>query len=253
MQRDSIQPQKKWDGTEELHTALKQSREIGSATSLYQFVSDIKSKYDVQIPREADLEALEKDERLQRFMKSVILCTEYGYDESQLTSIVKCPFKLDYKQNYMKLLDKVVKELIDEGKTQHLQTYGYVNDKANAQQNGKSLQSLYINLNKSQFITREWEKVYIMLGDLLFQHIYKYYIIFFKTKDDSLVQVSGTNIFFYLSEKFGKSSIYQQPPENNESLYTPKQVSDSKSHKYNLKTNSDMYQINQPKQQWEMS
>lgn len=106
----------------------------------------------MQIPREVDLEALEKDDRLQKFMKSVIICTEYGYDETQLSSIIKCPFKLDYKQNYIKLLDKVVKELIDEGKTQHLQTYGYVNDKANAHQNGnngKALQSLYINLNKS--------------------------------------------------------------------------------------------------------
>lgn len=82
-------------------------------------------------------------------MKSIIICTEYGYDENQLTSIVKGPFKLDFKANYIKLLDKVVKELIDEGKTQHLQTYGYVNDKGNAHKTGSAIQSLYINLNKS--------------------------------------------------------------------------------------------------------
>ena len=82
-------------------------------------------------------------------MKSIIICTECGYDEKQLSFILKGRFKLDFKKKYTKLLDKVVKELIDEGKTQHLQTYGYVNDKGNAHKTGSAIQSLYINLNKS--------------------------------------------------------------------------------------------------------
>lgn len=69
----------------------------------------------------------------------------------------------------------------------------------------------HINLNKTQLVTRDWERVYEMLGDHLFAHIYKEYLIFFKTKDDALIQVSGTNIFSYLSEKFGRSAVYEQP------------------------------------------
>ena len=53
-------------------------------------------------------------------------------------------------------------------------------------------------------ITRNWETVYKILGDVLFSHLYKEYIIFLKTRDDSLVQVSGTNIFVYLNDKLGR-------------------------------------------------
>ena len=62
----------------------------------------------------------------------------------------------------------------------------------------------FINLNKQCLITRNWESVYKILGDELFKHLYKEYIIFLKTRDYSLVQVSGTNIFVYLNEKLGR-------------------------------------------------
>ena len=35
--------------------------------------------------------------------------------------------------------------------------------------------------------TRNWETVYKILGDDLFSHVYKEYIIFLKTRDESLV------------------------------------------------------------------
>ena len=53
-------------------------------------------------------------------------------------------------------------------------------------------------------ITRNWETVYKILGDAVFKHLYKEYIIFLRTKDESLVQVSGTNIFVYLNDKLGR-------------------------------------------------
>ena len=53
-------------------------------------------------------------------------------------------------------------------------------------------------------INRNWEEVYKILGDAIFSHLYKEYIIFLKTRDDSLVQISGTNIFVYLSDKLGR-------------------------------------------------
>jgi hypothetical protein len=54
-------------------------------------------------------------------------------------------------------------------------------------------------------ITRNWETVYKILGDELFSHLYKEYIVFLRTRDDSLVQISGTNIFVYLNDKLGRT------------------------------------------------
>ena len=73
-----------------------------------------------------------------------------------------------------------------------------------AQASGEQVKCNFINLNKQSFITRNWESVYKILGDALFKHLYKEYIIFLKTRDDSLVQVSGTNIFVYLNDKLGR-------------------------------------------------
>ena len=75
----------------------------------------------------------------------------------------------------------------------------------------------FINLNKQCFITRNWETVYKILGDDLFKHLYKEYIIFLKTRDDSLVQVSGTNIFVYLNDKLGRlqAAFYDEKRTKN--------------------------------------
>lgn len=97
-----------------------------------------------------------------------------------------------------------------EGRSQHLQVYGSSLEQTPSHPFGGpnpgdvNIKQTHINLNKQQLITRDWEKVYLMLGDHLFAHLYAEYIIFYKTKDDSLIQVSGTNIFSYLSEKFGR-------------------------------------------------
>lgn len=53
-------------------------------------------------------------------------------------------------------------------------------------------------------MTRQWECVYKILGTKMFAHLYKEYIIFTITRDESLVQISGTNIFVYLNEKLGR-------------------------------------------------
>jgi len=46
----------------------------------------------------------------------------------------------------------------------------------------------------------------LMLGDHVFRYFYKNYMIFLRTRDDSLVQISGCNIFVYLNDKFGRNS-----------------------------------------------
>jgi hypothetical protein len=73
----------------------------------------------------------------------------------------------------------------------------------NGQAPTESLNCQFINLNKQCMITRDWEAIYLMMGETLFRHLYKEYIIFLRTRDDSLVQISGSNIFSYLNEKLG--------------------------------------------------
>ena len=68
---------------------------------------------------------ISNDKRLTKFMKSVIICTEFGYDPTTLERILKMKFELNYEENYLQLLDKVIMELLQEKKTTHLQAYGY--------------------------------------------------------------------------------------------------------------------------------
>lgn len=123
----------------------------------------------------------------------------------------------------MDLLSDIIKELLRENKTNKLQTFGYtMEDQPMTQRGEKSQESQsvggsapvnpnqqikvnYINLNKQCMITRNWERVYLMLGDRLFGHLYKDYIIFLRTRDESLVQISGTNIFVYLNDRLGRN------------------------------------------------
>lgn len=79
---------------------------------------------------------------------------------------------------------------------------GYGGGDANL--NTDTLKVTFINLNKQCMMTKQWERVFKILGERVFAHLYKEYIIFTITRDESLVQVSGTNIFVYLNEKLGK-------------------------------------------------
>lgn len=95
-------------------------------------------------------------------------------------------------------------------------------------------------------VTRNWERVYLMLGDTLFWHVYKEYMLFLKTRDESLVQISGTNIFCYLSDRLGRlqTAFYEGGREENkeggEGEVKEKRVN-VKSHKYNMKQAGDSY------------
>ena len=94
-------------------------------------------------------------------------------------------------------MNEATTELLNENKVLHLMTQGFlIKDGV--------LEQTHVNLNRAQFVSKYWEKVYHILGDHVTKHIQKDYLIFFKTQDDSLVQISGPNIFKYLSEKFGR-------------------------------------------------
>ena len=143
---------------------------------------------------------------------------------------IKRGFELSFGESYLDLLTEVVKELLYEDKKQHLQTYGYQLEKNTQQKqeeaasntggfpgaNERSIldkfhdshyvKQVHINLNKQSMVTKNWEQVYLMLGDHVFRYFYKNYMIFLRTRDDSLVQISGCNIFVYLNDKFGRNS-----------------------------------------------
>jgi hypothetical protein len=88
----------------------------------------------------------------------------------------------------------------------------------------------------------------------MFSHLYKEYIIFTITRDESLVQVSGTNIFVYLNEKLGKlqTAFYEGRAETVEDEATKAKNEAAKearkknilSHKYNIKNDKDDYNNN---------
>lgn len=101
----------------------------------------------------------------------------------------------------------------------------------------------------------------------MFAHFYKEYIIFLKTRDDSLVQVSGTNIFVYLNDKLGRlqSAFYEgkeglkadkkeketateSPVDENGK---PKKQLNIPSHKYNIKNVKDDFHNNLTKNFWD--
>ena len=70
----------------------------------------------------------------------------------------------------------------------------------------------FVPVNKKSILTWQWEIVYLCMGDNLFKFFYKNYMIFLKTKDDSLVQISGENIFIFINYKFGLTN--KTIPEN---------------------------------------
>ena len=156
-----------------------------------------------------------------------------------LVEAVNKEYKTEYKNNYVDMITKIVEELLLENKVNKLQTFGYQIERQGGnitggfngynalnmppmmqQQNQTSLKCNYINLNKQCMVTKHWERVYLILGDHVFWHLYKEFMIFLKTRDESLVQISGTNIFCYLSDRLGKlqSAFYEGNAQHQDEL-----------------------------------
>ena len=71
------------------------------------------------------MQLIKNDRSFQGFLHNVILCTEQNYDEKALEEIAKRDHKLDYKNSYIDLITRVIEELLAEGKSNKLQTFGY--------------------------------------------------------------------------------------------------------------------------------
>jgi hypothetical protein len=111
MNREKVKTDQ-WNGSDELHTALKSCREIGSTKTLYQFIMDIpaaNSRAQTQIkdfPQFAD------------FLKSVIVCTEQNYNEQELQKVIALPYTK--KEKLLDILKSILLELIQAKKTSYL-------------------------------------------------------------------------------------------------------------------------------------
>ena len=185
------------DGTEELHKALRASKEISQTWTLHQFVSEV-SEMGAKIP---NFETIHTDEAFGRFLRGIILCAEAGHDRRALEAAIAQPENKKLAKNYVDLLHLIVFELIKAGKGQHLLTNGYEISRSGA--SDSPVEPREINLNKAQLVTKMWERVHGLLGDSLFAHIVKNFLIFTKTRDHSLVQLSGTNVWAFFSERPG--------------------------------------------------
>jgi hypothetical protein len=149
----------------------------------------------------------------------------------------------------MDLISDIIRELLREGKTNKLQTFGYsLEGDQTATSEVDSVKVNFINLNKQCMITRNWEMVYQILGDRLFAHLYKEYTVFLRTRDESLVQVNGTNIFVYLNDRLARGAVEKPAEEDTKTVAKAKNIA---SHKYNLKNEKDDYTTNINKGFWD--
>ena len=128
-----------------------------------------------------------------------------------------------------------------------------------------TVRQVHINLNKQSMVTKNWERDYLMMGDHLFRHFYKHYMIFLTTRDDALVQISGCNIFVFLNDKFGRGTnsgfqkkeeppagvIGPDPKQIEKPIEPPKVTINTKCHKYNLKNSSDSFKNNKKNSYWD--
>lgn len=81
--------------------------------------------------------------------------------------------------------------------------------------------------------SRNWQKVYEVLGSHLFKWFYTNYLIFLKTMDDALVQIAGKSIFTFLSG----CKVEKLPGK--------------KCDKFNLKEEDDTFANNKPRFYWD--
>jgi hypothetical protein len=97
---------------------------------------------------------LKEDSKFRAFLASIIICTEQGYKNDELKKLAKT--KISTETPYIDVLQGTIVDLLKEGKTNKLQTFGYSlvqeNETMQLRENGQaptdSLNCTFINLNK---------------------------------------------------------------------------------------------------------
>ena len=110
------QHQKLFSEQEDLHMALKSCNEIGSAKTLHAFLLDLQKIPGSKVPSQQDVKRCRMDGQFQKFLNSIIVCTEEGYREAELANLAKQEHKLQYADKYIDLLSEIIKELLREGR-----------------------------------------------------------------------------------------------------------------------------------------
>ena len=93
------------------------------------------------------------------------MCTQKDYNREDLAVISKRPHKLMFAKKFPDLLNKNIQEILQkDAKSMHLQSMGHMRE-AEANADGREGEATefsmkYINLNKTEMITKEWDFVY---------------------------------------------------------------------------------------------
>ena len=89
--------------------ALKSCNEIGTAKTLLMFMLDLQKVSGSKIPMASDVKRIRSDSNFQKFLNSIIVCTEEGYPQAQLERLARQEHKLEYKDRYIDLLSEIIK------------------------------------------------------------------------------------------------------------------------------------------------
>ena len=69
-----------------------------------------------KVPQVTDIKRIRSDSNFQRFLNSIIVCTEQDYSQAELENLARQDHKLDYKDKYIDLLSDIIKQLLRENK-----------------------------------------------------------------------------------------------------------------------------------------
>jgi hypothetical protein len=81
---------------------------------------EIQQASESKIPSHKSNMSIKGDPSFFKFLKNVIICTEQGYNKDHLKELAKKPHTLEYKNNYIELITKVIEELLYENKINKL-------------------------------------------------------------------------------------------------------------------------------------
>ena len=78
------------------------------------------SKISNNIPSKKNLELMRNDFNFTNFCHNVILCTEQHYDDKVIERLASLDYKVEYKNSYIDLISRVIKDLLVENKLNRL-------------------------------------------------------------------------------------------------------------------------------------
>nr|AAP42279.1 telomerase reverse transcriptase [Moneuplotes crassus] len=218
----------------EIHSALKTSEEIPWCKSLLDFLKEMAENNHLE---EKWNNFLKSDKTFNKFASNIILAFDNNYNVQELKDI-SFREKRRSSEQLDELIKKCIQSLLESSKDsdrKKLQCFGY---QLTRHRGETTMKALNLSTQKQYFLRKEWNDVRLMIGDELFCHIYKNYLIFERTREGSLVQFAGKNIFGFLEVAKDQATV------------DPEELKISKCCKYNIKDNNDHYPNNINEEIW---